>query len=38
MRAHGNKDFWLAAMRADGPAFRAAVAEAPADTPVPSCP
>src|SRR2546430_10021698 len=38
MRAHGNKEFWLAAMRADGPAFRAAVAEAEPDAPVPSCP
>ena len=38
MRTHGNKDFWLAAMRADGPAFRAAVAEAEPDAPVPSCP
>src|SRR6266545_180095 len=38
MRAHGNKEFWLAALRADGPAFRAAVAEAAPDAPVPSCP
>src|SRR2546421_807602 len=38
MRAHGNKEFWLAALRADGPLFRAAVAEAAPDTPVPSCP
>src|SRR5438445_7600877 len=38
MRAHGNKDFWLAALRADGPAFRAAVAQAAPDAPVPSCP
>ena len=38
MRAHGNKEFWLAAMRADGPAFRAAVAEADPAAPVPSCP
>jgi uncharacterized protein (TIGR03083 family) len=38
MKAHGNKEFWLAALRADGPAFRAAVAEAAPDAPVPSCP
>src|SRR2546423_13639319 len=38
MRTHGNKEFWLAALRADGPAFRAAVAEAAPDAPVPSCP
>lgn len=37
-RLHGTKDFWLGALRADGPAFRAAVAEAPPDAPVPSCP
>jgi uncharacterized protein (TIGR03083 family) len=35
---HGTKDFWLGALRADGPAFRAAAAEAPLDAPVPSCP
>jgi uncharacterized protein (TIGR03083 family) len=38
MRAHGNKEFWLAALRADGPAFRAAVAEADPAAQVPSCP
>ena len=38
MRAHGNKEFWLAAMRADGPALRAAVAEADPAARVPSCP
>ena len=38
MRAHGNKEFWLAGLRADGPAFRAAVAEVEPDAPVPSCP
>src|SRR2546430_8798617 len=38
MRTHGNKEFWLAAMRADGPAFRAAVAEADPAAQVPSCP
>jgi uncharacterized protein (TIGR03083 family) len=37
-RSLGSKDFWLASLRADGPAFRAAVAEAPLDAPVPSCP
>lgn len=37
-RLHGTKDFWIAALRADGAAFRAAVAEAAPDTPVPSCP
>ncbi|MFI6760451.1 maleylpyruvate isomerase N-terminal domain-containing protein [Micromonospora sp. NPDC050417] len=37
-RLHGTKDFWLAALRADGPAFRVAVSEAPPDGPVPSCP
>jgi uncharacterized protein (TIGR03083 family) len=38
MKVHGNKEFWLAALRADGPAFRAAVAEADPDAQVPSCP
>ncbi|MDG4773185.1 maleylpyruvate isomerase N-terminal domain-containing protein [Solwaraspora sp. WMMD792] len=37
-RLHGSKDFWLGALRADGSAFRAAVAQAPLDAPVPSCP
>jgi uncharacterized protein (TIGR03083 family) len=37
-RPLGNKEFWLAALRTEGPAFRAAVAEAPLDAPVPSCP
>lgn len=37
-RSLGNKEFWLASLRADGPAFRAAVGEAPLDAPVPSCP
>lgn len=37
-RSLGSKDFWLASLRADGPAFRTAVAEAPLDAPVPSCP
>jgi uncharacterized protein (TIGR03083 family) len=35
---HGNKDSWLAALRAEGPALRAAAGEAPPDTAVPSCP
>jgi uncharacterized protein (TIGR03083 family) len=38
MKAHGNKEFWLAALRADGTAFRAAVAEIDPAAPVPSCP
>ncbi|WP_345625352.1 maleylpyruvate isomerase N-terminal domain-containing protein [Rugosimonospora acidiphila] len=33
-----NKDFWLAALRTEGPAFREAVTDAPLDAPVPSCP
>ncbi|MFV2087703.1 maleylpyruvate isomerase N-terminal domain-containing protein [Micromonospora sp. LOL_021] len=37
-RLHGSKDFWLGALRADGPAFRAAVGQVPLDAPVPSCP
>jgi len=37
-RALGNKEFWLASLRGDGPAFRAAVVEAPLDAPVPMCP
>jgi uncharacterized protein (TIGR03083 family) len=37
-RIHGTKDFWLAALRAEGPAFRAAVSSAEPDTPVPPCP
>ncbi|GAB2946001.1 maleylpyruvate isomerase family mycothiol-dependent enzyme [Micromonospora polyrhachis] len=37
-RPHGSKDFWIGALRVEGPAFRAAVAEAPPDTPVLSCP
>lgn len=34
----GSKDFWLAALRREGAAFRAAVTEPDAATPVPSCP
>jgi uncharacterized protein (TIGR03083 family) len=37
-RLHGTKDFWIGALRAEGPAFRDAVADAPPDTPVLSCP
>jgi uncharacterized protein (TIGR03083 family) len=37
-RLHGTKDFWIGALRAEGPAFHAATAEAPPDTPVLSCP
>jgi uncharacterized protein (TIGR03083 family) len=37
-RVHGTKDFWIGALRAEGPAFAAAVAEAPPETPVLSCP
>ncbi len=37
-KTQADKDFWIAALRADGPAFRAAVGEAPLDAPVPACP
>src|SRR5215468_9696211 len=37
-RLHGTKDMWLASMRDDGGAFRAAVAEADPASSVPSCP
>ncbi|GAA2696936.1 maleylpyruvate isomerase family mycothiol-dependent enzyme [Actinoplanes palleronii] len=37
-RLHGTKDFWLAALRADGPALRDAVAETGPDAPVPDVP
>lgn len=37
-RLHVTKDFWIGALRAEGPAFAAAVAEAPPETPVLSCP
>jgi uncharacterized protein (TIGR03083 family) len=37
-RLHATKDFWLAALRADGPALRDAAAASGPDTPVPSCP
>jgi len=36
-RQHATKDFWLAALRQDGPALRDAVGEAGADAVVPSC-
>jgi uncharacterized protein (TIGR03083 family) len=37
-RLHGTKDFWLAALRADGPALWDAVAETGPATTVPGCP
>ncbi|MEU2616139.1 maleylpyruvate isomerase family mycothiol-dependent enzyme [Micromonospora sp. NPDC007271] len=37
-RLHGTKDFWIGALRTEGPTFAAAVAEAPPETPVLSCP
>jgi len=38
-RTHGTKEFWLSALRVDGPAFRAAVgAPGALEAPVPSCP
>jgi uncharacterized protein (TIGR03083 family) len=37
-RLHATKDFWLAALRADGPALQDAVAEAGPDAVVPACP
>ena len=37
-RLHATKDFWLAALRADGPALRDAVAEAGPAATVPPCP
>jgi uncharacterized protein (TIGR03083 family) len=38
-RPHGTKDFWLAGLRAEGSAFRAAVSQPGAlDMPVPTCP
>lgn len=37
-RLHLSKDFWIGALRTEGPAFAAAVAEAPPETPVLSCP
>jgi uncharacterized protein (TIGR03083 family) len=37
-RLQGTKDFWIGALRTEGPVFAAAVAEAPAETPVLSCP
>jgi uncharacterized protein (TIGR03083 family) len=37
-RMQEGKDFWIAALRADGPAFGAAVAGTPLDAPVPPCP
>jgi uncharacterized protein (TIGR03083 family) len=37
-RLHATKDFWLAALRADGPALQDAVTEAGPEAAVPSCP
>jgi uncharacterized protein (TIGR03083 family) len=37
-RLHGTKEFWLGGLRAEAAAFAAAVAQAPPDAPVPSCP
>lgn len=37
-RLQGTKDFWIGALRTEGPAFAAAVGEAPPETPVLSCP
>lgn len=37
-RLHGTKDFWIGVLRAEGPAFAAAITEAPPETPVLSCP
>jgi uncharacterized protein (TIGR03083 family) len=37
-RLHATKDFWLAALRADGPALQDAVAEAGPAPAVPACP
>jgi uncharacterized protein (TIGR03083 family) len=38
VKMHGTKDFWLAALRTDGAAFRAAAAGNALTAPVPSCP
>ncbi|MET8349799.1 MULTISPECIES: maleylpyruvate isomerase family mycothiol-dependent enzyme [unclassified Micromonospora] len=37
-KLQGSKDFWIGALRTEGPAFASAVAEAPPETPVLSCP
>jgi uncharacterized protein (TIGR03083 family) len=37
-RLQGAKEFWIAGLRAEGPALRAAAVAAGADTPVPTCP
>jgi uncharacterized protein (TIGR03083 family) len=37
-RLHATKDFWLAALRADGPALQDAVAETGPEAVVPACP
>jgi len=38
MRGHANKEFWLAALRAEGPTIVQALSEADPAAPVPSCP
>jgi uncharacterized protein (TIGR03083 family) len=38
MRGHANKEFWLAALRSEGPAILRTLAEADPTAPVPSCP
>jgi uncharacterized protein (TIGR03083 family) len=37
-KPHGTKEFWLAALRAEGAAFRAAADAVPLDAAVPTCP
>lgn len=37
-RLHGSKEFWIGALRTEGPAFHAAISETAPDTPVLSCP
>ena len=37
-RLHATKDFWIAALRADGPALQDALGQAGPDAAVPSCP
>jgi uncharacterized protein (TIGR03083 family) len=37
-KLHATKDFWIGALRAEGPAFSAALAEQAPDAPVPTCP
>ena len=37
-KLHATKDFWIGALRTEGPAFRAALTEQALDAPVPTCP